>query len=210
MSNINVSTRTRLNPLSVKDTKSLNGYTVNLDGLQLDKNEEAIISEAIKIGYLIYPSKDIIWQLFQKQPIYYEFEEYLDSQPKATKHRHHNYHHHLTHPFALKADEYADEAIIDMNFIKFLNMSQLHILEIGDVCFCENLQILNLSNNYIIRIEPLMQCMNLIRLDLSNNQVSFDLMDISKSTEKTVKLTSRFFFFCKDSNVTRDKILVNI
>lgn len=56
--------------------------------------------------------------------------------------------------------------------IQYLNLSKWHFLEIGDICFCENLRILDLSNNYVTRIEPLVRCIHLVKLDLHENQIS--------------------------------------
>jgi len=62
--------------------------------------------------------------------------------------------------------------LIRLAAIKYLNASRLHTLEIGEICFCEHIEILNLSGNYIKRIEALAQCVHLSRLDLSDNQIS--------------------------------------
>ena len=159
----NFNSHTRLEPLAT-NRQSKNNALTNLnaykpDPLFLDKNEQAIINDAIKIGYLIYPSKDVLWQLFQIQPNYKEFSEYLSNNLGGNKAR------------SLKnKNEFQDSA--DLKVIRHLNLCDLHVLEIGDLCFCERLQILNLSNNYLIRIDPLIQCTNLIRLDLHNNQVN--------------------------------------
>jgi hypothetical protein len=159
MSN-NFNSHTRLEPMvtSRKQARQTPGTTYRPDPLIYDKNEQAIINDAIKIGYLIYPSKDVLWQIFQTQPNYNEFTEYLNSVKSSTNR-------------SKTKSEYED--LSELKVIKHLNLSNLHVLEIGDVCFCERIQILNLSNNYLIRIDPLIQCTNLLRLDLNNNQVTF-------------------------------------
>ena len=79
MSN-NFNSHTRLEPLvTSRKPKQTPGITYKPDPLIYDKNEQAIINDAIKIGYLIYPSKDVLWQIFQIQPNYNEFTEYLNS-----------------------------------------------------------------------------------------------------------------------------------
>ena len=156
----NFNSHTRLEPLlsTRRQQKLTPGTIYKPDTLIYDKNEQAIINDAIKIGYLIYPSKDVLWQIFQIQPNYNEFTEYLTHTKSGTNR-------------SKNKSEYED--LTDLKVIRHLNLSNLHVLEIGDVCFCERIQILNLSNNYIIRIEPLIQCSNLIRLDLNNNQVTW-------------------------------------
>jgi Leucine-rich repeat (LRR) protein len=60
----------------------------------------------------------------------------------------------------------------DFSQIKFLKLSNVPIVELGDLFLCTNLRILNLSSNYLMNIESLAGCVNLIRLDLQNNQVT--------------------------------------
>ena len=59
----------------------------------------------------------------------------------------------------------------DFSQIKFLKLSSVPIVELGDLFLCTNLRILNWSSNYLMNIESLAGCVNLIRLDLQNNQV---------------------------------------
>jgi hypothetical protein len=153
MSSNNYNSHIKLEPIASIITKLPPKQIYKPDPLIYDKNEKAIINDAIKIGYLIYPSKEVICQIFQNQPNFNEFTEYVEKNLSKFNPKGNNEHE------------------IDLNAIKHLNLSYLHVLEIGDVCFCERLQILNLSNNYIIRIDPLIQCTSLIRLDLNNNQV---------------------------------------
>jgi len=126
---------------------------------------ESIIEEAIKIGYLIYPSKDLIWHLFKQQA------DFSLRKSSHTKHREPNIvASELLNNYNASNDDNAE--LIRLAAIKYLNASRLHTLEIGEICFCEHIEILNLSGNYIKRIEALAQCVHLSRLDLSDNQIS--------------------------------------
>jgi hypothetical protein len=129
----------------------------DIDDLLIDranKKEIATILQAIRIGYLIFPSRNFVWSLFEKQPDYdlKQNQILVKYLPKYT---------------SRSAKIYEN----DFSKILFLNLCYVPIIEIGDVNLCTNLRILNLSNNYLVDVEPLDKCVNLIRLDLQNNQV---------------------------------------
>lgn len=126
--------------------------TKNLQDLIEDKKDETIIYEAINIGYLLYPSKELIWKTYEQQT---DFD--LKSSQKLIKKL--KYYH-------------DDEFENDFLSIVYLNLSKVPLLEIGDLFICQNLTILNLSNNFLVTIEPLIECVNLLRLDLQNNQIT--------------------------------------
>jgi hypothetical protein len=117
------------NSLRVNDDHYFNENDQNLNLTTTD------FSDAIKVGFIKYPSSDLILKSISNQ------------------------------------DRLVNEAN-ELNNIRYLNVSKWHLLEIGDICFCENLRILDLPNNYITRIEPLIRCVHLIKLDLSQNQIS--------------------------------------
>ena len=121
--------------------------------LEGNASDEDIVLEAIEVGYLLYPSKDFIWKIYEKQLDF----DLIKSQKPVKNYR----------------SRYYQEELMtnDYTTIKFLNLCKIPIIEIGDICLCQNLRILNLSNNYLINIESLSICINLIRLDLQNNQV---------------------------------------
>jgi hypothetical protein len=83
-----------------------------------------------------------------KQYIWQEYEKQIDHEPQNNK----------------KPEK-------DFSKIRFLRLSNVPIVELGDLCLCTNIRILNLSSNYLMNIESLAVCVNLIRLDLQNNQV---------------------------------------
>ena len=122
--------------------------------LQGNASDEDIVLEAIEVGYLLYPSKDFIWRIYEKQ---------VDFDPVKSQKVIKNY----------RSRYYEEELTTnDYSTIKFLNMCNVPIIEIGDICVCQNLRILNLSSNYLINIEYLSVCVHLVRLDLQNNQVA--------------------------------------
>ncbi|RNA33875.1 leucine-rich repeat and IQ domain-containing 3 [Brachionus plicatilis] len=120
-----------------------------------DQEQRAAILDAIKIGYLLYPSRDLIWDIFKVQADYDEKKcRKLVRKSKRSK---------------LLVTESLEN---DYSKILFLNMTKIPLFEIGDLLICRNIVILNLSNNFLMNIEPLADCTNLVRLDLQNNQLS--------------------------------------
>ena len=109
-----------------------------------EKSLKAAISQAIEIGYLKYPSKESILEAYCEQQD--EFDEPIDRKK------------------AIKTGKIFDQ-------IRYLNLHNVPIIEIGDISLCRNLRIVNLSNNFLTRIDGLAACKRLFRLDLQNNQL---------------------------------------
>lgn len=137
--------------------------TKNIRDIAENKNDEAIIYEAIQVGYLLYPSKEFIWQAFSQQVDF-------DAQASLKLVRRPN-------RLSRFYDEFYEN---DYSKIFFLNLSKVPLVEVGDLFICNRLTILNLSNNFLVNIEPLAECVNLFRLDLQNNQVSIFKLDLKK------------------------------
>ena len=129
--------------------KSVAYDTTNLRNLVSDKSQQEIILQAIKIGYLVYPSKEFLWKVFRNQDDIVDKGEEEDS---------------------VKFEKFSS-FLNGLNRIKFLNLQNIPIFEIGDLDLCYNIKILNLSSNYLINIEPLAVCKQLMRLDLQKNQL---------------------------------------
>jgi Leucine-rich repeat (LRR) protein len=182
---------TSTNPVKLpKLAKTRTNHVVNYNFknlsrlLQGNSQDEDIVLEAIEVGYLLYPSKDFIWKIYEKQNDY----DPIKSQKPVKNYR----------------SRYYQEEIManDYTTIKFLNMCNIPVIEIGDICLCQNLRILNLSSNYLISIDSLAICINLIRIDLQNNQVmnyrnKFELLKFLK-----------FILSNKDNKSTRSVFLV--
>jgi hypothetical protein len=132
----------------------------------MSTSELEILSDAARVGYLVFPSKDFLWKLFRMQNTrqLQLFENKLKmSDAGADK---------LNRLSAKSSRTQRSKAYYDFSLIKYLNLSYSHINEIGDIHMCHNIQILLLSENYLARIEPLINCVNLVRLDLHKNQAS--------------------------------------
>lgn len=147
---------TRFPKINKEDNPNYNAKNLNktIQKATDDQDQRAAILEAIKIGYLLYPSRDLIWDAFQKQTDYDEKNcRKLVRKSKRSK------------------TFIAESLENDYSKIFFLNLSKIPLFEIGDLPICRNIVILNLSDNFLMNIEPLADCVNLIRLDLQNNQV---------------------------------------
>ena len=153
MNQANNMTTVKLPVLSKPKTQPLSYNLKNINHLAENKNDEEIILEAIEVGYLLYPSKEFLWKIFEKQS------DFDPVKSKKTVRQRSRYYH-------------DDISVNDYSSIFYLNLSNVPIIEIGDVSLCRNIRILNLSSNYLINIEPLCNCTNLLRLDLQNNQVN--------------------------------------
>ena len=130
--------------------KDVNDLTIDYR----NKSEITTILNAIRVGYLIYPSKELIWSIFSKQA---DFN--LKQSQRQTK---------VTSKYTRRSDTVFEN---DPTKIGFLNLSRLPMIEMGDLDLCTNLTVLNLSNNYLIEIDPISRCHSLFRLDLHNNQL---------------------------------------
>ena len=133
----------------------------NLNDLIETRSEQADIVNAINSGYLIYPSAEFILSKFQQQSDFDGKNEIILSQKnqrKSSKSR------------SLPVDEEYDVTFY-FPYINYLNVSNVPIIEIGDIFMLKNLRILDLSDNHLKSIEPLNTCINLLQLDLNGNQV---------------------------------------
>ena len=158
--------RLRLPRLS--QTPNLNYNLKNINELIADKNDEAIVLEAIRVGFLVYPSEHLIWDTFKKQVDYERVvQEKLIKKEMITRRTVFS----LEQSMMMWAMMYDPARFRDFKMIDFLNFSTLPMIELGEIPLCTNLKILNLSNNYLINIEPLMNCVHLFKIDLQNNQV---------------------------------------
>lgn len=147
---------TKFPKLYREDNPNYNAKNLNktIQDASDDQEQRTAIIEAIKIGYLLYPSRELIWDIFQKQTDYDEKKcRKLVRKSKRSK--------------VLITESLEN----DYSKIFFLNMSKIPLFEIGDLPICKNIIILNLSDNFLMNIEPLADCINLIRLELQNNQV---------------------------------------
>lgn len=138
---------------------------INISTMQYLESQPDLVN-AIRIGFIIYPSKGFIKQLYERQPDSIKFsvtKELEASSESVSKKQFDDYSTHMRQ----KQKQY----MYDFLLIKYLNMSLKHIIEVGDLFVCENIRILNLANNYLFDLEPLRNCCNLYRLDLSTNQV---------------------------------------
>ena len=138
----------------------------NLNEFNLEKNEETVILEAIKVGYLVYPSERLVWDTFRKQ---IDFEKVVKAKflqkEMITKKGNYSIERSLR-----EFKEFIKKAY-DFKMIDLLNLPNIPLIEIGEISLCKNLKILNLSNNYIFNIDALYPCVHLFKLDLQNNQV---------------------------------------
>lgn len=140
-----------------RNSNTFNYDLKNISELVGNKSDEAIILEAIQIGYLQYPSKEFIWNIYKQQS---DFDP-IASQKLIVK--------------SSRSRYLRDETLVnDYTTIKYLNLFNIPIIELGDIYLCSNIRILNLSNNYLINIDSLASCTQLFRLDLQNNQVIID------------------------------------
>jgi hypothetical protein len=133
----------------------------------ISKSEMEIMNDAIRVGYLVFPSKEFLWKLFRTQNTHelQLFEKkYKASVSSADLSRRNR--------LSAQSSSQQIKLFYDFNLVKYLNLSYSHIAEIGDIYLCQNIQILILSENYLTRIEPLICCVHLIRLDLHKNQVN--------------------------------------
>jgi hypothetical protein len=137
------------------ESKSAGYNFSNLNTIVGDKKENLMIKEAVKNGYLVYASQELIWSKFKNQIDFNE--KYKPRKPPKNKKPNPN-------------DQ--EVAFEDLKLIEMLNMPNVRIVETGQINLCVNLKILNLSRNHLINIESLSACVNLLRLDLQNNQVS--------------------------------------
>lgn len=136
----------------------------NFSGLNaiVDKKEGIMIKEAVKNGYLVCPTQDFIWSKFKTQIDFNE--KHLHAKPTKKQKK-----------LRIPPDEEQPEVSFDdLKQIELLNLSNVRIIETGDINLCVNIKILILSSNHLISIEPLVSCVNLFRLDLQNNQVNFN------------------------------------
>lgn len=119
-----------------------------------DKSLREAIQQAVEVGYIVYPSKQLIWEIYSRQSdfnkdYYHQLAQQQQQRPKSKK-----------SPFNVYEK------------ILFLNLQNVPIIEIGDISICSNLRILNLSCNYLSRIDALVGCCGkLMRLDLHQNQL---------------------------------------
>lgn len=135
-------------PKITRPVKNVDYDIKNVIDLVKDKSQQATILQAIKIGYLLFPSKEFLWKIFENQG---------DSVNEVES-------------SSMKFDK-VSSILNKLGRIRFLNLQNIPIIEIGDVDLCKNIRILNLSNNYLLNIEPLAVCKHLIRLDLQKNQL---------------------------------------
>ena len=123
-----------------------------------EASEEFI--NAIKIGFIIYPSTQLIRQVYEQQHDAIRLDDGKHQRdPKEETE---------------KEELSMYPRLNGLHTISYLNMTSKRIIEVGDLCFCEHLRVLNLSSNYLIDIEPLRICTNMLRLDVSQNQVSIN------------------------------------
>lgn len=111
-----------------------------------DKSVREAIIQAIEVGYIVYPSKELIWEIYKQQSDYEE--ETTRPRPRSTSYQ-----------------------LMLYQKIRYLNFQNIPIVEVGDLPICTNLRILNLSCNYVTRIDSLIVCKHLTRLDLHKNQL---------------------------------------
>ena len=142
-----------------------------------DKSQQDIVKKAIQVGFLVYPSKELLLAMYKQQ---FNYHNYLnDSSDNDDNEERAEYQNDEGSRFSVvksKSDR------LDLNYehyvlenelekILFLNLRSVPIIELGHLAACTSLRILILSNNYLIDIEGLRECVNLFRLDLQNNQV---------------------------------------
>lgn len=140
-------------------SKEADYYLRNVNDLLLEvnnKKELSAVLEAIRTGYLIYPSKEFIWSQFEKQP---EF-DFNKSQKEISV-------------YSKYVKRYESKYENDFGKIKYLILSRVPIIELGQLNLCVNLVVLNLSHNYLTEIEYLSKCVHLVRLNLEGNQVIY-------------------------------------
>lgn len=137
----------------IQTTKPNMNYNLNnLNLTSTDKKENLMIREAVKHGYLNYPTQEFIWEIFKQQSDFNT--RFVPKRPKK------------------KSDESTSSVSFDdLKVIVYLNLANQRIVEIGDISFCTNLKILIMSDNHLTNIDALATCVDLFRLDLQNNQV---------------------------------------